>query len=53
MTGEFPEGFIWGISASGYQIEGTHLTDGRGQRDTADLKAFRKKTDDDPGNINR
>ena len=30
MAKEFPQGFIWGTSASSYQTEGAHLTDGRG-----------------------
>ena len=30
MIKEFPEDFIWGTSASSYQIEGAHLKDGRG-----------------------
>jgi len=30
IKNEFPKGFIWGTSASSYQIEGAHLTDGRG-----------------------
>lgn len=29
-TKTFPKGFIWGTSASSYQIEGAHLTDGKG-----------------------
>jgi len=27
---KFPKGFAWGTSTSSYQIEGAHLTDGKG-----------------------